>query len=525
MRNNRWLGLIAICISLLVISLDNTVVNVALPNISADLGASASDLQWIVDAYVLVFAALLLTMGSISDRIGRKRSLQFGVVWFGIFSLGAALASSTEMLIVMRALSGVGGAVIMPSTLSLITAGFPEPREREQAIAIWAAVFGLGVGVGPAIGGWLLEHYSWSAVFYINLPIILIALIMGQLTLNESRDEHAPAPDFPGVFLSIGGLFALVYAIIEAGQDGWTASHVVSAFVAAAVLLAGFAWWENRAANAMLPLQFFRNMSFTGANIALTLVMFSMFGTTFFMSQFFQSVQGYTALETGLRIFPMALVIMAAAGISARVAQRIGTKLTVSLGILLAGLGMLYMSQVYEVDSSYGTVFVGLALLGLGMGTAMSPATNSIMGSVPVRKAGVGSAMNDTTRMVGGALGVAVLGTIMNHTYLDQVGGLARQLPPNVPPQVFEAVESSIQGAHIAAARLPIPQAAQIITDTANQAFMSGMVDALFVAAIIMGIASLLAFLILPARVIPWHEADDESQPQTAPQPLPSIGD
>jgi EmrB/QacA subfamily drug resistance transporter len=522
---NRWLGLVAICISLLVISLDNTVVNVALPSISKELGASASELQWIVDAYVLVFAALLLTMGSISDRIGRKRALQFGIAWFGVFSLGAALSNSTGMLIAMRALLGIGGAIIMPSTLSLITSGFLDPKERAQAIAIWAAIFGLGVGVGPAIGGWLLEQYNWSAVFYINLPIILIALVAGQFTLDESRDEHAPAPDFPGALLSIGGLFALIYGIIEAGQDGWTADHVLAAFGAAFVLLAVFAWWENRTTNAMLPLRFFKNMSFTGANVALTLVMFSMFGATFFMSQYFQSVQGYSAFETGLRILPMALVIMIAAGASARIARRIGTKLTVSLGILLAGSGLLYMSLVYTVGSSYPTVLVGMALLGLGMGSAMSPATNSIMGSVPVSKAGVGSAMNDTTRMVGGALGVAVLGTIMNHTYLDQVDTLAAKLPPQVPPQVLKAVENSIQGAHIAAANVPIPQAAQMIVETANRAFVSGMTDALLIGAIIMGVASLLALLILPAQVIPAPEEEVAAQSVKGEAPQPALGD
>ncbi|HVO68915.1 MAG TPA: MFS transporter [Aggregatilineaceae bacterium] len=503
-QKSRWIGLLFICISLLVISLDNTVLNVALPSISNELGASASQLQWVVDAYVLVFAALLLTMGSVSDRIGRKRALQFGVGWFGLFSLGAALSTSTNMLIGMRALLGIGGATIMPATLSLITAMFPNPKERAQAIGIWAAVFGLGVGIGPVLGGWLLQHYAWHSVFFINVPIATIAVIGGHFALEESKDEHAPRPDVPGVLLSIGGLFSLVYAIIEAGQKSWTASNVLVAFAAAGLLLVTFAWWENRTSNSMLPVRFFKNMSFTGANLALTLLVFSMFGALFFLSQYLQSVQGYTALQTGVRLFPMALTMMVAAASSARIARAVGTKLAVSGGILIAAIAMLFMAEAYTVDSSYPTLLFGLMLLAVGLGTAMAPATNSIMGSVPVDKAGVGSAMNDTNRMVGGALGVAVLGTFMNNAYRHQVDTMLAQLQSKPSTQLVSAVKSSIQGAHMAAAQLPVPAVAQQIFNGSNQAFVSGMTEAMFAAAIIMGIASVVAFIILPAQVRPW---------------------
>lgn len=520
-NGNRWLGLVFICISLLVISLDNTILNVALPSISRDLGASASELQWIVDGYILVFAALLLTMGSVGDRYGRKRALQIGVAWFGVFSLLAGLSNSTDMLILTRALLGVGGAIIMPATLSLITASFRDPRERAQAIAIWAAIFGLGVGIGPLIGGYLIEYFDWNAVFFVNVPVALVALVGGGLYLQESRDETAPPPDIPGVLLSFTGLLALVYGIIEAGQDGWTAEHVLAAFGAAAVLLALFFWWEWRASHAMLPLRFFRNMSFTGANVAMTLMMFAMFGSMFFLSQYFQSVQGYTALETGWRLLPMALVIMVSAGMSARIAERIGTKLAVGTGFLVAAGGMLYLSQVATVDASYGAVFLGLAILGAGMGMAMSPATNSIMSSVPVDKAGVGSAMNDTTRQIGGALGVAVLGTVMNDVYLDQVAGLQAQLPP----EAYGAVSSSIQGAHGIAARLGGPLA-QAVIDTANEAFVSGMTDAMFLAALIMMAAALFVYAVLPARARSIEpEGDAEAHEAEPGQPVAALGD
>jgi len=516
---NPWIGLIFICISLMVISLDNTVLNVALPSISRGLGASASELQWIVDAYILVFAAMLLTMGAVGDRLGRKRALQFGVAWFGVFSLVAALSRSVGMLVAARALLGIGGATIMPATLSLITASFPNPKERAQAIAIWAAIFGLGLGVGPLLGGFLLEHFEWSAVFFVNLPVAAVALIGGQLFLSESRDEHAPSPDFPGVGLSITGLFALVYAIIQAGSEGWGASQVLVAFGLAAVLLTTFFWWENRAPNAMLPLYLFKNMSFTGANVAMTMMMFGMFGATFFFSQLFQSVQKYTALEAGIRMFPMSVVIMIAASNSARWADRLGTKLSVGIGFLIAASGMFFLSQFSSVGASYPTMLFGLAIMGAGMGMAMSPATNSIMGSVPVRKAGVGSAMNDTTRQIGGALGVAVLGTLMNHRYLHEISSLKA----SVPPQAYEAVSNSIQGAHAVAGQIG-GSTAQSIVHLSDRAFVSGMTEAMLIASGIMAVAALFVFAVLPAET---HCIEEECQEQPLPVGLvaPATGD
>lgn len=511
--NNRWRSLLFICTSLLVIALDNTILNVALPSISNQLGASASDLQWIVDAYILVFAALLLTMGSIGDRIGRKRSLQFGLVMFGIGSTIAGLSNSTEMLIATRAFMGIGGATIMPATLSIVTATFREPKERSQAIALWAAVFGLGVGLGPVIGGWLLERFHWNAVFFVNIPVVIVALIGGFFYIQDSRDEHAPTPDVVGVVLSILGLFALVYGIIEAGMDGWTADNVLLAFAAAAVLLGIFGVWESRAPNAMLPIRFFRNMSFTGANTALALVTFSLFGAMFFLPQYFQSVQGYTALEAGILTMPMALVIMGASALSARIVQRTNLKITVTLGFISAASGMFYLSQFAHADTPFATVFVGMALIGMGMGLAMPPATDSIMGSVPVSKAGVGSAMNDTTRQLGGALGVAVLGTVMANTYgsmVDAIPGIAQ-----MPAQALAGIESSIQGAHMVAAQAPAAFQ-QAIIDGSNNAFVTGMNDAMFVAGFIMAAAAVITFILLPAVIRPSTEDDDREAAEQA---------
>ncbi|MEW6578120.1 MAG: MFS transporter [Chloroflexota bacterium] len=503
--SKRWIGLFFIGISLVVISLDNTILNVALPSISNDLGASASDLQWIVDAYVLVFAALLLTMGAIGDRIGRKIALQFGLIMFGLGSLWAALSTSTEMLIAARAFLGIGGATIMPATLSIISATFPR-EERSQAIAIWAAIFGLGVGVGPVVGGLLLEHYEWNAVFLVNLPVVTIALIGGAFFLANSKDEHAPRPDIPGVLLSVPGLFALVYGIIEAGQGHWTDPNVLLAFGAAVVLLAAFTWWESRSPNAMLPLHFFKNMSFTGANVAMTFIMFSLFGSIFFLSQYLQTVLGYSALDAGLRLVPLAATLAIVSVSSARVAARLGTKRTVALGILISAGGLLFMSQMYDVDSLYTTVALGEIILAGGMGFAVSPATNSIMGSVPVSKAGIGSAMNDTTRQLGGALGVAVLGTIMNGRYLDGIESLKTALP-QLRPDIFEGISNSIQAAHMIAGNPQVPPAfAETITTVADRAFVGGMNDAILFGAAVMLVNALLVLLILPSRIRSPHE-------------------
>ncbi|NWF69977.1 MAG: MFS transporter [Chloroflexi bacterium] len=506
----RWPGLLFIGISLLVISLDNTVLNVALPAIARTLNASLSDLQWIVDAYILVFAALLLTMGGLGDRYGRKKTLQIGLLLFAAGSLAAALSTSTALLIASRAFLGIGGALIMPSTLSILTATFAD-EERPRAVAIWAAIFGLGVGVGPLIGGWLLQYFEWSAVFYVNLPVIAVALLGGALTLYDSRDEHPPQADIPGVLLSIAGLFALVYGIIRAGQESWTETNVLVAFALAAVLLALFAWWENRNPDAMLPLYLFKNPSFTGASVTLTFVMFSLFGSLFFVSQYLQTVQGYTALEAGIRILPIAVTLAIFSALSARVAQRFGTKRTVAAGIMIAALGLLLMSQIFRVDTPYWMIAVTQAVLATGMGLAVSPVTNSVMGAVPLQRAGIGSAMNDTTRQLGGALGVAVLGTIMNTLYQSGVQSLEGAIP--VPAalaerarQAFEAIQSSVQAAHIVAEQiraLPVaPEgAADTIINTANAAFVAGMDRALLVGAITMLAGALFALVVLPAQV------------------------
>lgn len=517
---HRWRGLLFICVSLIVIALDNTILNVAIPSISTTLGATASELQWMIDAYVLVFAALLLTMGSVGDRIGRKKTLQIGLILFGIGSLAAALSTNTVMLIAARAFLGIGGATIMPATLSLVSSLFP-PQERPQAIGVWVAVFGLGVGLGPVIGGLLVQQFSWNSVFLVNLPVVVVALIGGALYLVESKDEHAPPPDIPGVILSIIGLFALVYGIIEAGLQGWTHESVVIAFAIAAVFIGIFVWWENRVPNAMLPMHFFRNRSFTGANVMLTLFTFSLFGSMFFMSQYFQTVQGVPAFESGLRLLPHALLMTFISTRAPKLAARIGAKWTMALGALIAASGMFYMSQVFHAETSYPLILAGLLIMATGLGLAFSPATATVMNSVPLAKAGVGSAMNDTTRQVGGALGVAVLGTIATNAYLNGIAPLRDSLA-TVSTELSEIVANSIQAAHIAAQNPLVPDALrETILTTTNHAFVNGMNTAMFISSITMLIACVGVVLVLPAYTRPVDLAP-EGVPDVSPSPAAS---
>jgi EmrB/QacA subfamily drug resistance transporter len=497
--NQRWLSLVFIIISLMVITLDNTILNVALPSISRELGASSAQLQWIVDAYILVLAGLLLTMGYLSDRVGRKPFLLIGLLLFGLFSLGAALSRSTALLIAMRALMGVGAAVIMPSTLSILTTTFRDSRERAQAISIWAASFALGLGIGPLLGGWLLEHFNWQSIFYLNLPLAAIGLVGVSFYVQNSRADQPRRLDFPGVLLSMTGFLALVYALIRAGEMGWMDKYVSITFAAAACLLLVFGLWEARITHAMLPLQLFKNRSFSGANLALTLVYFVLFGVFFFLSQFLQSVQGYSPLQAGVRILPIAGATFLFAAFSARAARWIGARYTSTLGILISGIGLYYFSRVLAVDAGFGGLALGMCIISAGVGLTISPLTNSIMGSVPLDQAGVGAALNDTTRQIGGALGVAVLGALLNTNYIRQIEDLNGSA--GLSAQMTDLVRSGVQGAQGAAHLANSPGLSQRITDVANSAFTSGMAEALLVAAFIMLITSIVTFSILPNRI------------------------
>ena len=483
----RWWTLAVMCLSLMVIGVDNTILNVALPTLVRDLGATTSQLQWIVDSYTLVFAGLLLTAGSLGDRFGRRRALSVGLLIFGAGSVASALAGSADQLILTRALMGVGGALIMPATLSIISNVFTVPAERGRAIAVWAGFSALGIAIGPLSGGWLLEHFWWGSVFMVNIPIVVLAVTGGRLFVPESKDPSPRGLDPVGALLSIVGLVSLVWAIIEAPVQGWTHASTLSAFFAAAVFIAGFIAWERRTDHPMLDVRFFANPRFSAASTAVTLVFFALFGSTFLQTQYLQFVLGYSAFEAGLRVGPVALVLMVTAPLSARLVERVGTKYVVAAGLAIVSLSLVVLSLA-TVTSGYPPVLASILILGLGMGMTMAPATESIMGSLPRAKAGVGSAVNDTTRQIGGALGVAILGSLLASTYGSSLGDA-----------VPAAAKASVGAALDLAGRVGGADGAALAA-SARSAYVDGMGVGVLVAAGVALLGSVIALVFLPSR-------------------------
>jgi EmrB/QacA subfamily drug resistance transporter len=495
-HDRRWWALAVMCLSLLVIGLDNTILNVALPALVRDVHASTSSLQWIVDGYTLVFAGLLLTTGSLGDRFGRKGALSTGLAIFCVGSAASAFAGSADALIFTRAFMGIGAALIMPATLSLLTNIFSDPKERGRAIGVWAAVAGAGGAIGPVLGGFLLQHFWWGSVFLVNVPVTLVALVAGRVLLPSSKDPSAPRLDPIGALLSIAGLVALLWAIIEAPTKGWNSSSVVIGLIAGVGVLAGFVLWEITCDHPMLDVRFFKNRRFSGANAAITMVFFAMFGASFLITQYLQTVLGFSALEAGLRMLPMAIVLLLVAPISPRFVERIGTKLVVGTGLLLAAAGLILVSTVPIADG-YPHLLAGMLVLAVGMGLVMAPATESIMGSLPPNKAGVGSAMNDTTRQMGGALGVAVIGSVLASSYRPAVAD--RLTAMHAPSDVVNAARDSIGGAIDAAGSLAEPMRTNVI-GAARLEFVNSFGGALMVGALILLVAAAVAFAFLPAR-------------------------
>ena len=428
-HDRRWLTLAVLCVSLLVIVIDNTIVNVALPTLQRDLGTSISGLQWVVDAYTLVFAGLLLTFGAFGDRFGRKGALIVGLVIFAAASSAAAFASGVNQLVGARAVMGVGAALIMPATLSIITNVFTDARERAIAIGIWSGVAGMAIALGPVVGGFLLEHFWWGSVFFVNVPIVAGALIAGRFLVPSSRSPEALPIDWVGAVLSIVGLVSLVWGIIEAPTDGWTSAPILGAFAVAVLALTAFVAWERRVEHPMLDVGFFRNPRFTAASLTVTLVFFALIGFVFLATQYLQFVLGYTPLQAGIRTLPFAVAMMIVAPASSKLVEWAGTKRIVVTGMLVFTSGLL-VASTSTVTSGYPRIAIAMVLLGSGMGLALAPSTESIMGSLPLDKAGVGSAVNDTSREVGAALGVAVVGSLLSSIYGSR---FLDNLPANVP--------------------------------------------------------------------------------------------
>lgn len=509
--DRRWAILAVLCFGLLVIVLDNSILNVALPTIQKDLDASSSDLQWIVDSYTLVFAGLLLTAGALGDRFGRRGALQIGFILFGIGSVAAALSTSSSMLIGTRAFMGIGGALIMPATLSIITNVFP-PEERAKAIGVWAGTAGLGGALGPLTGGFLVQHFYWGSVFLVNIPIVVIGLIAGIFLIPTSKDPSAPRLDPIGAVLSILGLALVLYAIIEAPSKGWTSSSTLGLGGIGLLICVVFVVWEAKSTHPMLDVTFFKKPRFTAAAMAITLVFFAMFGSLFLQTQYFQFVLGYGPLDTGIRMLPFAAAMMIVAPSSAPLASRIGTKYTVALGLSLVTIGLLLLTQL-QVDTPYVNIFWRLMIMSAGMALTMAPATESVMGSLPLHKAGVGSAVNDTTRQIGGALGVAVIGSVLATTYGDKIGSFLNSLGLPLPGGLVDASVNNIgalkNGLLPAMEGAGATDAAAKVNDAANQAFVSAVHWGVLVAAAATAFGVFMVLVWLPARA---READQELQ-------------
>ena len=502
----RWKTLAVLSLSLLIIGLDNTVLNVALPMLQTHFSASGSTLQWIVDSYLLSFAGVLLTMGTLGDRFGRKLALQCGLMLFGVASVLAAFAQNADQLIVLRAAMGVGGAMIMPATLSVIMDVFP-PEERGKAIGIWSAIAGVGIGLGPFIGGLLLEWFSWSSVFWLNVPIVAVALVAGLRLVPESRDPAPGAFDLRGASLSVAMLVTLVYGIIEATPRGWTDLLVLGCFASAALLAVAFVAWERRAPAPMLPLGFFADPRFTVASVGVGLVFFAMMGSVFAFTQYLQFAHGFSALEAGAAMLPLALGLVVGSGASSHLVGQVG-RARVIAGGLFGVAAVLSTSLVWTPDMApalLGLVTFGLAL---SMGAAMAPATDSVMSAVPEAKAGVGSAMSDVTRQVGGALGVAVIGSIIGTAYARDMTGTGG------------AAEESV-GAAYAAAQQVGGTGGRELADTAGRAFTEALGIGLTAAAVAALAGALLVLLRLPADGGPARgPAGAGPRPSVAPQPV-----
>jgi EmrB/QacA subfamily drug resistance transporter len=507
-NQRRWLVLCVMSVGTLLTFLDDTVVNTALPRMSVSLHASTSALQWVVDAYILALAGLLLLCGSIGDRYGRKRAMTVGLVVFGTAAIGASRSTSIGELVMMRAFQGLGAALILPATLSIITNVFPR-GERARAIAVWTAIGGLGIGLGPVIGGYVVDAAGWHAVFLLFVPLVVVGLV-GMLIVPESRDERGLGLDVPGAILGTAGLTALVYGIIHDGEAGWGNQWGLVAFGAAAVLLVMFAVVEARSSTPMLPLTFFRQRDFSGAVLLIGMALFAMFVTFFFLTQLFQLVQHRSALDAGLLIVPTSVAVTISAGIAGKLIHTVGPRLlalAMTTGMLI---GLVILTQTTESTSTV-QILAALVIFGFGAGLALPALTDTVMAAVPERDAGVGSAVNDVSRQLGGALGVALVGSFVSNAYRTQ---LHHSLRGEVPANAVHAASSSIGVAQQTALSLPHNIAATL-THAADHAFVLAITRGFQVSIVVVAVAFVVAGTMIPRTMrTAQFEADDGATPE-----------
>ena len=487
----RLLVLATVCLAAFAINLDTTIVNVALPDLGRQLGATTRDLQWIVDGYNLAFAALVLTAGSLGDRFGRRPTLLIGLAGFALSSGIGALATSASALVAIRFVMGASAAVIFPTTLSIITNAFPDRRDRAKAIGVWGAVTGLGVAVGPMTGGLLLAHFGWPSVFVALIPVALLALVATWVWVPESSDPAEARLDLPGLILSSAAIGTLVYTIIEAPARGWSSTATLGGFAGTVALAVAFVGVERRRERPMIDLTLFRTPAFSAASASVTVAFFALFGFIFLVTQYFQFLRGYGTLSTGVRILPVAITIAIGSVCGVLLVGRVGTRVVVMTGLALLGssFGWIAFSPTFM---SYDRIVLQMVLMGLGLGLTTAPATESILSVLPPAKAGIGSAVNDATREVGGTLGVAILGSIFTSLYASHLSTTSfRHLPSHVVTAAQDSVAAAL-GTVGSAGSSAQPQ----LLDAVHSSFMNGFHISCIVAASIclaaVGVARLL---------------------------------
>ncbi|TML72631.1 MAG: DHA2 family efflux MFS transporter permease subunit [Actinobacteria bacterium] len=477
-ETRKWFTLGAVSFGLFMIMLDNTVVNVALPSIQRDLGVGLSELEWIVTGYALTFAALMLIGGKVADAYGRRLIFVIGIAIFSLASLWCGLASSGSMLITARIVQGAGAALMNPATLSIIAATFP-PRQRGTAIGIWAGVSALALAIGPLTGGLITEHLTWSWIFFVNVPVGALGIVASFLFIDESRDETHVRLDIPGLATSAVGLFSLTYGLIEANTYGWGSPRIVGSFAIAAAALLVFVYLESHQRAPMLPLELFKNRTYTGANTVILLVALAMFGVFFFVSLYMQNILGYSAVQAGAAFLPMTVLIVLVAPIAGRMTDRVGSRAFMTVGMGLLAVQLVYFSRLGQ-NATYWELLPAMLIGGIGMASTMTPSAAAATRSVPVDKAGVGSAVLNAFRQVGGSMGIAIMGAIM----ASKAGGVQ----PQPGATLSAAAEAAFKGA-----------------------FMDGFQSALMVAAVIAAVGAIVAFVLVRP-----HELEEAAEREAA---------
>src|SRR5271154_786773 len=497
----RWIVLPVLCLSVFLVVVDNTIVNVALPTLNRTLGASITSLQWIVDAYSLAFAGLLLAGGGIGDRLGRKGTMQVGLVFFGLFSAAAAFSDSTGSLIAARALMGVAAAFVFPASLAILTSVFPDPHERQKALGIWGATSGIAVAFGPIVGGALLEHFWYGSIFLVNVPIVVVTLIAGGLVIPRLPRVRQHPFDIRGVVVSTAGILLLVLAIIEGPQWGWASAGTLACFAGAAVLLTAFTLLELRTEGPLLDVRVFKIPRFTGGAVSISVAFFCLFGFIFLITQYFQFVKGYSTLSAGLHTLPFAIVAAIFTPIAAVVALKVGTRLVVTTGLLLMGAGLVVAAFNSSEGTSYwGPLITAMVLLALGLSSITAPTAEAVMGSVSDEQRGPAAGVNNTTRELGGTLGVAVFGSIFASAYAPKIISAFRPLPIPAGPkaEAHQSMAAALAGVGHA------PRAARPALDSiAFNAFHSGLQVACIAGAGVAIVGALVAAKLLPGRGAP----------------------